>query len=243
MKQEKDLERILPFLKKIDSKRREQFEAYFRTAPDWLMESFSIENMEKGEILVREGAPVDTVFLIGSGVIKATDYRIYGIPFDFMLFSNVYAYGGMEVLMNLDEYRTTLQTVSNCTVVKIPSVQFRRWMQTDIEALQQEARLMGEYLLEQARNSRAFLFLQGADRLAFLMISRYEKYAVDGILRLKENRQELADCTGLSVKTITRSVQKFVEQGLIHKDKRMIVIERTQYEKLKERISEILSED
>ena len=36
------------------------------------------------------------------------------------------------------------------------------------QALQQESRLMGEYLLEQARDSRMLLFLQGADRVAFL---------------------------------------------------------------------------
>ena len=243
MKSEQKLEHVLPFLKKIDQERREQFELYFRTAPEWLLESFSIEEMDKGTVFVREGEPVDTIFLVGDGIIKATDYRIYGIPYDFMLFKKVYAYGGMEILMDLDRYRSTLQTVTKCTMLKIPSVQFRKWMKTDIDALKQESKLMGEYLLEQARNSRAFLFLQGTDRLAFLLIKWYEKYAVDGVLRLRSDRQELADCTGLCVKTITRSMQKFEEMGLIKKEKRTVVIDREQYGRLKEQIAAILVED
>ena len=34
------LDRVLPFLKKIDKKRREQFYTYFKNAPLWLLDSF-----------------------------------------------------------------------------------------------------------------------------------------------------------------------------------------------------------
>ena len=34
-------------------------------------------------------------------MIKAVDYRIYGIAFDFMRFEGLYAMGGMEVVMDL----------------------------------------------------------------------------------------------------------------------------------------------
>ena len=76
----------------------------------------------------------------------------------------------------------------------------------------QEARLMGEYLLEQTYKVRAFLFLQGADRLSMLLKTLYELDAPDGVLRLDNNRQELSDFTGLSVKTITRAVQKLLSE-------------------------------
>ena len=98
----KVLEQFLPFLQEVDDERKRQFKEYFEAAPMWLLESFSIEEMKKGTTFILEGEPVDTVYLIGKGIIKATDYRIYGIPFDFMLFSDVYAYGGMELLMEKD---------------------------------------------------------------------------------------------------------------------------------------------
>lgn len=219
------LEEVFPFLKRIDRDRRDQFLAYFRNAPLWVFENVTIERLEKGKTFIREGEPVDAVYFIGDGIIKATDYRIYGISFDFMLFTNVYAYGGMEIIMGIETYKTSLQTVTDCIVVKIPKTQFDKWMQADIRSLRYEAKLMGEYLLEQARNVRAFLFLQGSDRLAMLLINRYEKYADGGVLRLNNDRQELSDFTGLSVKTITRSVKKLKEDGLLSRNGNYILVD------------------
>lgn len=239
----KYLVKILPFLNDIEKERREQFEAYFRTAPVWLMETFVVEELEKGTVFVQEGEPADMIFLIGKGLIKATDYRIYGINYDFTVFDKVYAFGGMEVIIGLDRYQTTLQTVTKCTVLKIPREGFKKWMDSDIIALQQESRLMGEYLLEQARDSRMLLFLQGADRVAFLLMKQYRKYAENGVVRIKSDRQELSDFTGLCVKTITRSIKKFKEKGLVTTQGSYILINYEQYSRLKNMISEILAEN
>lgn len=237
------LEKAIPFLKKMESEKREQVIAYFKTAPVWLLEAFVVEEMEKGTIFVREGEPVETVFFILDGTIKATDYRFYGITFDFMRFDKVYAMGGMEIIMDLDTYRTTLQTVTKCHVLKLPKAKFEKWIKTDIEALKHEAKMVGEYLLEQGRSSRAFLFLQGADRLAMLFVQRYESYAKDGVLRMKGDRQSLSDATGLCVKTINRGVKKFSEDGMITKNGRQIVIDREQYIRLKSTIDAVIEPD
>ena len=235
---------VAPFLKTIHEDRREQFEKYFATAPLWLLESISVEEMKKGTVFIREGEPADTIYLIGSGAIKATDYRIFGISFDFMtIWNRVYAYGGMEVIMDLPKYRTTLQTLSKCTVLKIPRAKFQRWLDTDIVALKNESRLVAEYLHEEARNSRAFLFLQGSDRLALLLINRYEKYAQDGIYQMKGNRKELSDSTGLCLKTINRSIKKFCEADMVTQNGRDLIINSEQYLKLKNVVHTILAED
>lgn len=237
------LDNLIPALSKADKERREQFYTYFKNAPVWVLESFSVEKMEKGRTFIREGSNVDTIYFIIDGLIKATDYRVYGIKFDFILFTDVYAYGGMEIVMGLDKYRTSLQTVTDCTVLKISKTQFAKWMNTDFSALRHEAKLMGEYLLEQARSVRAFLFLQGADRLAMLFANRYKKFAVNNVLSLKNDRQELSDYTGLSVKTITRAVKKLEDDGMITKKGSRILINREQYKKLQTSLSQILSED
>lgn len=238
------LDYALPQLKSISENRRKQFEDYFRTAPVWLIESFVVEEMEKGTVFVREGEPVDTIYFIISGAIKATDYRIYGISYDFMMIRRkVYAYGGMEVIMDIERYRTTLQTVTRCVVLKIPKIYFKRWLLSDIAALKNESKLMAEYLLEEARENRAFLFLQGPDRLAFLLQRNYEKYSVKGVLRMNGNRKELSDSTGLCLKTINRAVKKFEEAGWITIEKRELVINHDQYLCLKNIVTEILAED
>ena len=239
----KYLDKIIEALGDIEEERKQQFYAYFETAPSWLLDSIVIEKIKKGKMFIREGNAVDTIYFIANGIIKATDYRIYGISFDFMLFNKLYAYGGMEVIMGMAKYRTSMQTVTDCIVIKIPKAQFSKWMKSDIRALSHESKLMGEYLLEQARNVRAFLFLQGADRLTMLLTNRYEKYAENGILKLNADRQELSDFTGLSVRTISRSIKLLKEEKLITKKGNLLVIDSEQYTHLKEKLSFILSED
>ncbi len=234
----KPLYDALPFLEHIDRDRQEQFENYFQSAPLWLLDAFQIEELPKGEIFIREGDVADTIFFIGKGIIEATDYRVYGTPYDFMQFDRVYAFGGMEFLMDLEYYMTTLHTVTDCTVVRLPREKFEKWLYSDIRALKQESKLVSEYLLKESRNSRLFLFLEGADRLALLLVERYEKYNKQGLLHVKGNRQNLADETGLCLKSVSRGVKKFQEENLITKEGNQIFINREQYEGLKKIVSQ-----
>ena len=209
----KYLDKVLPFLQKISKERREKFYTYFQNAPLWLLDSFQVENMPKETTFIRAGDPVDTIYFIGSGIIKGTDYRILGVSFDFMIFTDVYAYGGMEVIMDFDTYQTSLQTVTDCIVLKIP---------------------------KQARNNRVFLFLQGADRLIMLLTIMYEQSEVVEDLTIANDRQKLSDYTGLSVKTITRAVQKLESQGMLSRSRSKLTVNQQQYELMKESLAEIL---
>ena len=101
---------VLPFLRELEREKQKQFEAYFRTAPLWLMDLFQSEIMEAGTTFIRENEPADTIFFVARGRVKATDYRISGIAYDFMKPMNLIALGGMEVILGQDTYQTTLQT-------------------------------------------------------------------------------------------------------------------------------------
>lgn len=236
--EQKILYEEFPFLKDVGKERQKQFEEYFRSAPSWLMGELQTEELKKGTTFIREGEPAETIFFLVKGIIGATDYRIYGTPYDFMQFDKAYAFGGMEFIMDYDFYRTTLRTMTNCTMVKISRAMFEKWMYSDIRAMKYEAKQVGEYLLEEGRNSRLFLFMQGADRLALLFVERYEKYQKNGRLHVKGSRQNLADATGLCVKSISRGIKKFMEEGLVTKEGKQIVIDRQQYEGLKQIVSE-----
>ena len=227
----------LPFLKDIDRERQEQFEEYFQSAPPWLVDAFQAEELEKGTVFVREGEPAEVIFFVVKGIVEAIDYRIFGSSKAYMQIDRVYAFGGMEFIMDIDTYKTTLRTVTDCTVVKISREKFKKWMYSDILAMKYAAKMVGECLLKEGRNSRLFLFLQGSDRLALLFVERYERYSKNGLLHVKSNRQNLADETGLCIKSISRGVKKFLDEGLITKEGNQILIDECQYERLKKIVS------
>ena len=230
-----------PELSQIPEEKLQQVCAHFQTAPNWLSDHFSIKTLAPHTVFVREGQPAHHVFLIANGYVKAIDYRILGVEYDFIHFNHVYAMGAMEILMDLPMYRTTLKTINQCTVIQIPREAYEQWLLSDIQALKHESRLMGEYLLEQGRLAREYLFLPGPERLAELWVQKYRKYAENGTLEIVESRQQLANETGFGVKTVNRAVKSLAEAGLITKGDRSITINYEQYLSLKKLIHTIVA--
>ena len=234
------LYRVLPFLNSIEAKRRKQFEDYFSSAPKWLLDSIQVVRVDKDVEFIKENTVVDMIYLIGKGTVKAIDYRVYGIAYDFMQFDDVSAFGAMEVITGDTVYRTTMQTVTPCIIVKIPRAAFAKWISLDIIVLQKEARNISCNLLEQGRKERIYLFLQGADRLAFILAEKYLKYQKNNIFYENSTRQELAEASGLCVKTVNRAVKKFRENGWITKTGNKFTIDERQYNELNKSISELI---
>lgn len=223
------LEDKLPFIKQFEQKKRIQFEEYFSTAPEWVLDACSVLYLEKDSIFVRENTAADTIYFVGKGLVKAVDYRVFGIAYDFMRFEDMYAFGGLEVLTKDELYRTTLQTGTNCIIAKIPRKIFERWLDMDPKVLRIEAKNVSTYLLEQARKSRACIFLQGSERLAYILLDMYERHQEDGVLSVKISQNELAELSGISTKTVYRSFKMFEENGWITRKGNSFTMNGQQY--------------
>ena len=230
-----------PILRELPQEKQQQVYAHFSSAPEWLLQHISVVTYPAGTIFIREGQPACNVYVIASGSVKAIEYRVLGVQYDFIQFSKVYAMGGMEVLMDLPRYRTTLQTVDACIAIQIPREFFEKWLNSDMIAMKYEAKLMGEYLLEQARLAREYMFLPGPERLAKLLVQKYDTDAKNNILTIRSNRQVLANETGFGVKTINRAVKSLVDGGYITKNDRSFTVNYEQYLSLKRLISMIIA--
>ena len=88
----------------MQPERQQQILKYFRIAPDSLSEFLIVEELAPNRVFVREGAPVEYVYLIATGIVKATDHRVFGTEFDFTRFDKAYAMGAMEVLMKQSDF-------------------------------------------------------------------------------------------------------------------------------------------
>ena len=95
------LYQVLPIMRELKKERREEVEQFFQDAPDWLLDSFRVVELDKNVVFIRENQPVDTVHIIVRGMFKITDYRVYGIAYDFMQFDGINAMGGIELLIQI----------------------------------------------------------------------------------------------------------------------------------------------
>ncbi|ROR28445.1 CRP/FNR family cyclic AMP-dependent transcriptional regulator [Mobilisporobacter senegalensis] len=225
---------VYNFLNELHGTAKDYLNKYLSQAPDWLLDSIQIVKTKKNTTFIRENEKVDFVYILAEGIVKAIDYRFLGNSYDYMWFYPVKTFGGMEILLELDHFQTTLSTMTSCKMLVIPKNIFEKWMKSDINALSMEVKTMGSFLLEEVKRERVFLFIQGSDRVIYILTHLYEQTAIDNVCIIKVTHQDLADSTGLSIKTINRSLKKLEEEAYISRSGNKIIIKETQYKKMKE---------
>jgi CRP/FNR family cyclic AMP-dependent transcriptional regulator len=213
---------------------KEYLTNYFSNAPTWLLEYIQVTKVKKDTIFIREETKVESIYILVEGIVKAIDYRFLGNSYDYMWFYPVISFGGMEVLLDLDRFQTTLSTMTPCTMLVISRNLFEKWVKSDIHALSLEVKSMGSFLLEEVKRERVFLFMSGFDRVVYMLTQIYEQTSENNICTIKLTHQDLADRTGLSLKTINRSLKELELEKSIRRLGNKIIIDDVQYKRMKD---------
>ena len=193
-------------------------------------------------MFIEENTPVDFVYILLKGTVRAVDYRIKGVAYDYMWFQPGKTFGAMELFYKIPLYMTTIMTVTDCTVLVMSKKNYERWIWDDKNALQMEIISTGNMLLDQNRTGRIFLFLQGMDRIIYFFVRNYNQQKQDNMAIFDISRQEIAERSGFSVKTVNRAVKKMEEEGYITKKGHKIIISEEQYLKMKSYLAPIVEE-
>jgi CRP/FNR family cyclic AMP-dependent transcriptional regulator len=215
----------------------EYLEKYFRNAPEWLMDEFQTVEIPKGTIFIREKEPARMIYILTEGLVTATDLRIDQATYDYMRFAPVKIFGAMEFLAGIEEYQTSLYTEEDCCFLKITKDKFAHWMMTDINALAMQTREMTRYLVEQNREDRLNLFLEGEDRIALFLTNYYRKTAENGKAVLTMSRAEIGRSTALSVRTVNRILTGMISEGRLIKLGHKLVLNREYYQTLMQQLA------
>lgn len=227
-------------LKDLSKETKEYLNRYFKDAPSWFLESLQVVHKEKNNVFIQEGCPVDNIYILVDGIVRAIDYRIFGIAYDYMWFYSVSVFGNLEIVLQIEKYKTTLMTVTDCTMLVILRSKFEKWIMNDNNALRMESQYICNSLLEQARKERAFIFLQGIDRVMYLFVQSYEQTG-KGKCVINLTRKELSERSGLCIKTINRSVKKLFEDQYIDRSGNKIIISNNQYKIMKQYLEPLVA--
>ena len=231
---------VMEKIQSLCKEQREYLEQYFKFAPMWLFSSFSIQHFDANTVFIKEGEKVSTIYFLIEGAAKATDYRIYGAMYDYMWFTPVKVFGALEVILEEKIYKTTLTTTEPCTMFVINRVVYEEWILQDVNALRMEASAAAHSLLKQTRRERVYLFMQGMDRMAYFFMHYYEQFQRNGMCQVRLTRQDMCDCTGLSVKTINRALVHLEESNCLKKVGNRIYLEKEHYDELSKYMSELV---
>ena len=240
MDYQKTQEQIEGILEQMPEEQREQFRRYFQNAPAAVWSSINIEKRGPDKVLVEENERITKVYVLLNGTVRALDYRVKGSVYEFARFEPVVMLGSMECFFGIPRYMTTLLTVTSCTLLSMPRQVYEEWLWQDPCALRAEAESMRTYLLDRARDNRVMLLLNGMERLLYLLVRICRSMPEAPAYLLHVNRQELAEQTGTSVKTVNRSIKKLEEDGFLQRQGHKVKITQNQYRSMAEYL-EIIS--
>lgn len=228
---------------KLSFDKATRMKQYFSRVSIEFMQMVTFQEFEKGVVFIRENEPVDKVFFLLEGKAHAIDYRVFGIEYVYMYFEPIRALGAMELLLNLDVYQATIITDTPSTMMVVDKNTYWNWLCSDINAFHLETAIMGQDLLMQGKRERVFLFLHGIDRLYLVFLQYYELSGEEDLYVLDKTRKELSRCSGLSEKTVNRAVAQMENGNYIGRRGNKITINRKQYSKIREYVSNKINLD
>ena len=221
------------WIDKCDKNSGEYLRQYLANAPEWLLDSFQIVNVEKDTIFIAEGEKAQKVFILLKGSVTAIDYRVRETAYSYAEFYPTEVFGALEIIGGMDTYMTTLVTAENCVFLKVGSERFEKWLRSDMKAFQMQAKHLSGHLVGEARRERLNVLLKAKDRIALILIKEYEHATGADKLQIYLSRKVIMEATGLSERTVTRSLKEFEAEGKITRSGWDIVLTKEQYLNLK----------
>jgi CRP/FNR family transcriptional regulator, cyclic AMP receptor protein len=196
--------------------------------------SCRIVKMKANTKFISANEPCTAIWILIEGQVRATEEQISGDVYVFTEFQAPELFGEMEGLSGITYYKVTLVTSTDCTFITMSMDNYLNWIRHDAEALFLRVQAIMSHVLVESKNDRAYLFLDGIDRLVLYMTNYYQEHAKDKLCIIQTKRQQIAEQTGFSVKTVNRSIKKLLDDGLIAKREGKIAITERQYETLLE---------
>ena len=229
-------------IEKLNPEKADYLKQYFAGAPRWLLEQFQVIEVPAGTVFIHEGEPAERVYVLLQGQVSAVDYRVQEAVYGFFQFYPIELFGVMEILGGMERYKTSLAAVEKSIFLRIGRDQYERWLKSDSNAFQMEAREIINYLLEQARKERLYVLLPGNQRIYQVLLQLYQLYAAEGRYSAYISRKDFSEMTGLSERTITRAIKNLEAQGYITKEGWNITLNKEQYQRLKQLVDAKMSE-
>lgn len=125
----------------------------------------------------------------------------------------------------------TIETLTECLVCFFSIPDFERWVARDIHFLRQLSRQVALKLYRSSQNRGARLFYSAGYLLLKYLLdaARPEAMERDGRFVLKKTRQQISEETGMTVKTLDRTIARLKEAGLISTEKGKMTMTEEQY--------------
>lgn len=226
--------------KSLSVEKFQELQELLANAPKPFLDTATVVKIPKGTAFIEAGEKVGGIYILIKGQVKAADYRMNEVVYDYTWFEPIELFGAMEFYMGYDSYITTLITMTDCMMITFTMREFRQWIEKDVGTMLKQIRVMMNRLNDQSSKERTFMFLSGQERLMYLLVRIYHEHAKDGECQVKITQEELANQSGINLRTATRAIYRLCEEKLLTKKNRKLFISELQCRKMEEHLKVIV---
>lgn len=217
----------------------EYFNKLFSKASDSALDSINITKVPKEKRFITAEDEMDRILILLSGKVKAIEEHLSGDIYVFSRFDAPEIFGEMEMLAGIKEFRASLVAETASVLVDLPVNIYAQLLIDNLDLFIERVKVVVRRSCDDERENRFYLRLKAIDRVKVFFLHAYEQNQVAGLCTLRTTRQEIADETGYSVKTINRTIKELVETNLIKTVGQKIKINKEQYFKLLDNLERI----
>lgn len=204
---------------------------YLINMPKELKNKFVVKIHPPGTIIHHQQSDLDVFGIVASGEHRVInlfeDGNIFMIeknePIDFI--------GEVTILAGMRQTSVTIETITESIIMYISRKDFEDWIQKDIHFLRLVSQKVALKLYRSSSNRGAKLFYPPHFLLLDYLIqyAQQEQIQKTKYLIVKKTRQELHEETGITVKTINRTIPKLKDDQVISIVKGKISMTYEQY--------------
>lgn len=187
----------------------------FREPSPALVKAAKLQMVEKGDRIFTYGASAETVYVLAEGTVRVYhDGDDIAVTVKHLLAPATF--GEMEVLAG-EPYLENADALTRCTLVAIPAAAFKTFVLDNGHAAAALLKDVCARFCVAARNERALLVAAPA-RIASFVLAHHE------LGRIALTNAEIADGTGLNVKSVSRTLAAWTKQKWAARRKGWLVL-------------------
>lgn len=208
------------------------FSELFHNASKVFLDNCSIKKITRNTRFVTAGENVDKVWFMLSGEVEAFEEYITGDVYVFTRYREPELFGEMEAIADIPIYSTSLIASADCVFICFPVPLYLQYLKNNGEILYIRTHSIIKNIFNEAKVNRANLMLNSIDRIKIYFAKQYRTNNTGGKCVLANTRQQIADETGFSLKTVNRIVKKLNEQNYINISGHKLIISEDQYKRI-----------
>jgi len=215
-------EKLIQYLKSID-----MFDGVDSDHFDRILEDSHTVTFQQDEILFIQGDPADVFYVLIQGRIKLSQLTPEGDQVTLHYLSPGEAFGIIAVLREIN-YPVTAQAVVDCECLAWSKVKAKKWIISYPQIALNSIRILSKFILNFQDRIRELSTQRVERRIAHsvLRLAKYSgKQTKRGIaLGFKITRQDIAEMSGTTLYTVSRTLSKWETLGLVEGHNKSILI-------------------